>query len=142
MDPTVYLSLGSTTIITNNTEISITDIGEDATLPSLICHTDLVACCRRSDTIAEPIGDWYFPNGDAIPVGRSAEPNALFFVGRNKQVVRLRRRESINPLSPTGSYCCTIPTNVGEMTFCANLGESASVLHEFIKNMWSTTSTV
>ena len=39
---------GSTNITTNNTEIPITDIGEDAVggLLSLICHTDLTACCR------------------------------------------------------------------------------------------------
>ena len=127
MNATVYLSLGSTTITTNNTEISIADIGEDATLPSLICHTDLVACCRRSDTMpamADPIGNWHFPNGDAIAVGRTTEPNVLFFAGRHKQVVRLRRTESINHLNSTaGSYCCTITTNAGEMTLCANLGE-------------------
>ncbi len=123
MDAAVYLSLGSTIITTNNTEILITSIG-DGGLPSLTCHTDLTACCRRSDTMAEyPIGDWHFPNGDAIPVGQTTAPNVSFYVGRNKQVVRLRRRVSIEPLSPTGSYCCTVPTIEGEMTLCANLGE-------------------
>ena len=49
---TVYLSLGSTHITTNNTEVLIIDIGEDASdhLPSLTCHTDLTECCRNSDT--------------------------------------------------------------------------------------------
>ena len=48
MHAEVYLSHGSTNITTNNTEIPITDIGEDAVggLPSLICQTDLTACCR------------------------------------------------------------------------------------------------
>ncbi len=126
MDAAVYLSLGSTNITTNNTEILITSIGDDAEggLPSLTCHTDLTACCRRSDTMAEdPIGDWHFPNGDAIPVGQTTAPNVSFYVGRNKQVVRLCRRESREPQIPTGSYCCTVPTIEGEMTLCANLGE-------------------
>ena len=49
---TVYLSLGSINITTNNTEVQITDIGEDypGHLPSLTCHTDLTECCRNSDT--------------------------------------------------------------------------------------------
>ncbi len=121
----VYLSLGSTNIITNNTEILITTIGEGAPgdLPLLICHTDLVACCRKSDTIAKtnPTGDWHYPNGIPILVGNKAPPDALFYIQRNKQVVRLHRNESINP--QTGSYCCTIPTIAKEMILCANLGE-------------------
>ncbi len=120
----VYLSLGST-VITNNTEILITDIGE-GTLPLLTCHTDLVVCCRKSDTIAmeNPTGDWHFPNGSPILVGSKALPDASFYIKRNEQVVRLHRRENINHPSPTGTYCCTIPTtNAGEITLCAKLGE-------------------
>ena len=39
-------------ITNNNTEVLITDIGEDYPdgLPSLTCHTDLTECCRNSDT--------------------------------------------------------------------------------------------
>ena len=29
-----------------------------------------------------------------------------------------------NPLSPTGSFCCVIPTTRGETTFCVNIGTS------------------
>ena len=48
----------------------------------------------------------------------------FYIVWNAPQVFRLARRGS-NPLSPTGSYCCVIPTTGGEMTFCANIGECA-----------------
>ncbi len=47
-----------------------------------------------------------------------------FYIVRNgPQVINLNRRQGNNPLTPTGSYCCTVPTTGGEMTLCANLGE-------------------
>ena len=122
----VYLSLGSTNITTNNTEILITDIGDDVGdgRPSLICHTDLVACCTPSETMAKGIGLWRYPNGTRVP-GESGASRPYVSL-RNGQSIKLARRESLlfsPPLSPTGSYCCTIPTNEGVMMFCANLGE-------------------
>ena len=52
-----------------------------------------------------------------------------FYRSRNApQVIRLARRASNNPLSPTGSYCCEIPTTGGEMTFCANIGECVHIV--------------
>ena len=122
----VYLSLGSTTITTNNTEVLITDIGEDGPggLPSLTCHTDLTECCRNSDTGGQGgRGVWYYPDGRVVPNQVTGEG---FYRLRNApQVVRLARRDSVMPpiLSPTGSYCCVIPTSSGDMTFCANTGE-------------------
>ena len=124
----VYLSLGSTNITTNNTEILITDIGEDAVggLPSLICHTDLVACCTPNETMGTGLGLWRYPNGDRVLGGSASISGFRPFISlRNFQFIKLVRRERFNPppLSPTGSYCCNIPTTGGEMTFCANLGE-------------------
>ena len=122
----VYLSLGPTNITTNNTEVLITDIGEDAPggLPSLTCHTDLTECCRIGDTGGlGKWGEWYYSDGRMVPQQGAKED---FYRVRNApQVVRLARRDSINPpvLTPTGSYCCIIPTTGGEMTFCANIGE-------------------
>ena len=136
MHAEVYLSLGSTNITTNNTEIPITDIGEDVGIgrPSLICHTDLVACCTPSETMARGIGFWHYPNGDRVPGGSGASRPFVSF--RDVQSIKLARRESINPppLSPTGSYCCIIPTNGGEMTFCASLGELVVLQPWFIHN--------
>ena len=127
---TVYLSLGSTNIITNNTEILITDIGEDADggLPSLTCHTDLTECCRNSDTGGlGGRGEWYYPDGTALKnnAGSTAAGESFYFVRNAPQLIRLARRELAmpTPLSPTGFYCCVMPTTGGEMTFCANIGE-------------------
>ncbi len=127
----VFLTLRSTTITINNTNILITAIGEDANggLPPLTCHTDLTACCRsRADNNGNGgLGHWAYPNGSVI-LNKYASANAgqQFYIVRNaSQLIRLARREfeSINFLNLTGSYCCTVPTMRGDMTLCANLGE-------------------
>ena len=122
--PPVYLSLGTVNpmISTNNTEVLITDIGEDIpnSLPSLTCHTDLVQCCRGSDTEIGALGKWLYPNGTEIPNNAFGQD---FYIRRTApQHVRLNRRIPPAATSPVGLYCCVIPTTVGEMTFCANLG--------------------
>ncbi len=125
----VWFTLGSTTIATNNTEILITDIGEDAVggLPSLTCHTDLTACCRSvADNNGNGgLGQWAYPDGSVIlQNGGSMTAGQQFYILRNEpQVIRLARREGNNSLTPTGSYCCTVPTTGGDATLCANLGE-------------------
>ncbi|XP_064386521.1 uncharacterized protein LOC135335055 isoform X2 [Halichondria panicea] len=124
----MYLSLGTTTFIMNNTEILITSIGDDNDIdlnPPLICHTDLVACCTPSETnMTRGIGDWRYPNRDRVPGGSGS--NSVFqpFVSlRNVQSIQLVRRDEFTPppLDPTGFYCCIIPTNGEDMTFCAKL---------------------
>ncbi len=122
----VYLTLGTgPNITTNNTEILITDIGEGAGRPSLTCHTDLTACCRGTDTGSGGMGQWTYPNGSVIlnNAGSTTDGQAFYFVRNDAQLIRLARRASTNPLSPTGSYCCTVPITGGDMTLCANLGE-------------------
>ena len=115
-------------ITTNNTEILITDIGEDAPghLPSLTCHTDLTECCRNSDTGGQGgRGELYYPDGRVVP--NTAAGEGFYRLRNAPQVIRLARRVAepgvTYTLSPTGTYCCVIPTTEGEMTFCANLGE-------------------
>ncbi len=125
----VYLTLGSgPSITTNNVEIPITTIGEDGGLPSLTCHTDLTACCRSAveNNNMGGLGQWTYPDGSVILNNpNSAADGQQFFVLRNDaQVIRLARRDGNNPLTPTGTYCCTVPTTGGEMTLCANLGEN------------------
>ncbi|XP_064393132.1 uncharacterized protein LOC135340597 isoform X2 [Halichondria panicea] len=106
----VYLALGSGRITTNNTYILITTIGENADggLPFLTCHSDLTTCCRN--------------------VSDNNVAAQQFYIVRNAaQVIRLARRQANNPLTPTGSYCCTVPTTLGDMTICANLIAPMSV---------------
>ena len=124
----VYLTLGSgPSITTDNTEILITAIGEDGSLPSLTCHTDLTTCCRSSDNNDNgALGQWTYPDGSVVlQKGGSATAGQQFYVLRGApQVIRLARREaSTNPVTPTGSYCCSVLTTGGDMTLCANLGE-------------------
>ncbi len=122
----VYLTLGSGhSITTDNTDILITAIGEDATggLPRLTCHTDLMACCRSDadNNGMGPLGQWTFPNGSVVL--KNGGGQQFYIVKTTAQVIELNRRETTNPLAPTGSYCCTVPTTGGDMTLCANLGE-------------------
>ena len=121
---TVYLSAleVNPNITTNNTEILISTIGEDVPggLPSLTCHTDLENCCR-----SEGLGEWFYPDGRVVQNNSdSTTARESFYRVRNApQVIRLARRvSSHSQFSPTGSYCCVIPTTAGEMNFCANIG--------------------
>ena len=70
-------------------------------------------------------GDWYYPNGSLLKNNAGAVyfGEGFYRVRNAPQVVRLARRATYNPLSPIGTYCCVIPTTVGEQTFCANIGE-------------------
>ena len=66
----------------------------------------------------------YYPDGRAVPNIAAGED--LYRVRNAPQVMRLARRggNAGGVLSPTGLYCCVIPTSLGEQTFCAKLGES------------------
>ncbi len=123
--PTVSLSLGytGTRITTDNTEIFITDIGEGEDVPTrLTCHTDLTECCRGGDHSGSGgLGHWTYPDGSVIPNNAGGQD---FFINRDApQVIHLNSRENRHLLSPTGSYCCTVPTTGGDMTLCVNMGE-------------------
>ena len=94
----------------------ITSIGENATT-GVTCLTDLTACCGSGDTMG---GQWLYPNGTVVPSGDAGEG---FYTLRNTpQSVELVRRRGVDPLGPTGAYCCSVPTFGGDMTFCINLG--------------------
>ncbi len=114
----LYLSLGSTNITTNNTEILITDIGDDTEggLPSLTCHTE--------NNGNGDLGQWTGPDGNVVL--NNAMSQATFYIVRNApQVIKLARRRNLTTTFnfQTGSYCCTIPTIQQYMSLCANLGE-------------------
>ena len=131
----VYLTLGSGPRITNNnTEILITDIGENVTvgLPPLNCHTDLIACCRSADNNGMgALGHWTYPDGSVV-LGRGDSLGAgqkLYTIRNAPQIIRLNRRQAPTDHSPPiGSYCCTVPTTEGNMILCANLGEWIKII--------------
>ena len=70
---------------------------------SVQCHTDLVTCCRREQ--GPHRGDWYFPNGDRLPI---PDGYSDIVETRVQQRVDLRRN---NGTGPSGIYHCDIPTN-------------------------------
>ncbi len=94
-------------------------------MPRLTCNTDLTACCRslNDNNGNGGLGQWTYPDGNVLLNNpNSAAVGQQFYIVRNEaQLIRLGRRTGA--LTPTGSYCCTVPTNGGEMTLCANLGE-------------------
>lgn len=114
----VYLSLENRNFA-NNTEFPISNITEDLS-SRLTCHTDLTECCRAKDTGTVAMGEWYYPSGRVIP--KQDVGDNFYRVRDAPQLIRLSHRGGT--LGPTGSYCCVIPTTEGEMTICANIGQS------------------
>ena len=120
----VYLSLKET-VYTNNSVISITEIGDTDTLLSppknsnngLQCITDRTPCCRFAPNTA---GEWFFPGGMMVP-GQS--PTTTFYRnrGRDDGTVNLNRANT-NVMSPTGLFCCVVPDATGVMQWaCASV---------------------
>ena len=100
----VWFSLNGTTY-QNNSNVILEDIGSSNT-DSLLCITNLTACCRKSDS-STALGNWFLPNGTKV----GDENNSLdFYRVRGKMVIRLNRRGG----GEEGNYRCEIPdsTNV------------------------------
>ena len=116
----VYLSLNGV-IYSNNSKITITDIGETNTLFSpppnsnngLQCITDRVPCCNA-------LGEWFLPDGETVP----SQINATTFY-RNRGddgTVNLNRLTS-DVMMPTGWFCCVVLDAIStEVTTCVNIG--------------------
>ena len=71
--------------------------GDDS--DSVVCHTDLTTCCSSGQG-----GDWYFPNGDRLPIAGSSVPIGE---SRGAQIAVIRRTTATGP---TGIYRCGIAT--------------------------------
>ena len=91
-----------TSYYTNNSLLSITDVGE-ADSAAVLCRTDLESCCAGQ-------GEWIYPNGIITATGNSSvrnrNSNDDIFRTRGNMVVRLERRN--NSIGPTGQYCCQV----------------------------------
>ena len=101
-------------IIPNHGFVLLNNIGEPR--ESLLCLTDLAACCRSSDTLLRrPLGNWFFPNGTEVPKFSfqiNNQPPLMmwdFYRNRGPSVVRLHRRRG----GMTGIYRCVIPDATG-----------------------------
>ena len=80
--------------------MTLEDIGKDDT--SLLCVTNLTACCRRPYTHenGSTIGNWFFPNGTRVPSSGTMD----FYRTRGKMVVQLHHRRG----GVEGIYHCEI----------------------------------
>ena len=118
----VYLTLGSTTYFTNNSEIVLTRIGSEDN-NTLVCHTDAMTCCRgvHNPNGSMGSGQWIFPGGRSVPkFYTSSSLSGAFFFTRGLQVLHLVRRGNV--MSPLGTYCCNISDRKSNNNvFCANL---------------------
>ena len=108
------MSLHGTTYTTNNSVILLDDIGD--TSNALHCISDLSGCC-----VSPKKGQWLYPNETQVP--NDATRHGFY---RNRGMmgqVFLRRRDDIT--SPTGTYCCQVPTAASDSneTFCVFLSE-------------------
>ena len=93
-----YLSFMGQTLTEHSwVNISLVGTGSD----SVHCHTDLNTCC--SGFQGSHRGDWYFPNGDRLPL----PDGSAIIESRQAQRVDLRRSSGTEP---TGIYRCDIPT--------------------------------
>lgn len=138
----MYLSLETNVFLTNNTEIPISDISaspllSQPLLPPLVCHTDLAGCCG-SGSIG--LGDWYYPDGSLVQK-EADSAGTTFFSSRElpedvSEVVGLFRQTA--NLSPTGLFCCVIPTTQEVMTFYANTDKFDLKVHNTCRYvLWS-----
>ena len=96
-----YVSfMGETLADHSYVDISQVGTGSD----SVYCHTDLSTCCVAAQGWHR--GDWYFPDGDRLPIPGGHAGN--IFEARAAQRVDIRRTNNAN--EPTGIYRCDIPT--------------------------------
>ena len=91
-----------------------------------MCRTEQTSCCRDEDNVSGgPQGEWYGPDGNKIP---SIIDDEGFFISRNLGSVNLNHRSGVGTSQPFGSFCCVVPSGIGENeTFCAAI-ESWSFL--------------
>ena len=72
--------------------------------------------------MSNKFGEWYFPDGTAVPNQRGA---TSFYRNRGDNgTVNLNHLIDTNVMSPTGEFCCEVPdaTDINQ-TFCINIGE-------------------
>ena len=95
-----YLSFMGQTLA-DHSWVDISQVGSGSN--SVQCHTDLSTCCSGQQ--GSHRGDWYFPNGDRLPLPDGSD----IVESRLAQRVDLRRNSGTEP---TGIYHCDIETDV------------------------------
>ena len=101
----IPLSSGSS-VITNNSALSLADIGSSA----LTCRTELITCCRGEDNNGSTaLGGWRGPGGN-IPESSMDG----FYVSRGMSSISLNYAEGSSEVA--GTYCCQVPRESGTST--------------------------
>ena len=93
--------------IPNNSYVDFNTVGrkiEHQKPNTLHCHTDLNTCCRRAQ--GPDRGDWYFPNGNRLPIYTYINIPVLS-EGRGRQQVVVYYRGNVGT---SGIYRCDIET--------------------------------
>ena len=91
-------------IIPNHGFVLLDNVGEYR--ESLLCLTDLPACCQRPHSTAA-LGDWFYPNATAVPnmVINAQGLHWDFYRTRGQMMVFMHRRRG----GVIGIYRCDIP---------------------------------
>ena len=113
--PTAPYLTFSDSVIPNHAYVDLSLVVQPGTddsnsVNTVICHTDLDTCCGGADGH----GEWFFPNGTALPGAGFNNGNQHSIAVRrlSTQRVRLQRgpvSTAISPI-PSGIYQCDIET--------------------------------
>ena len=129
----VCLSCATGIGLTNNSVVTITDIGTGSGA-ALLCTTTNLGCCSS----ANPTSQWYFPNGTQVP-NRGVSPPSMTFSrtrSRSPGTVLLHRNSEA---TTTGIFRCDIPDGSGDLQsiyvgiYTATTGEQqvcVAIIHE------------
>ena len=118
--PTV-IPLSVQDILTNNSTVTITDIGEGAS--ALTCHTELATCCREQDNPSGgALGEWIGPDSNQIS---ESSNTSGFYITRQQSSIILNHGGSS---TVGGQYCCVMPRTGGEMTFCVDVQMTSKLI--------------
>ena len=105
----LYVVLKGTNYTTNNSVVLLDEIGDRN--GALHCRTSLTGCCETK-------GEWIYPNETQVPINSTG-----YGFYRTRGTTRVTLRKRTETLSPTGIYCCKVPTSGSNKTFCVFLSE-------------------
>ena len=87
-----YVSFMDQTLA-NHSYVDISQVGTGSA--ALQCHTDLSTCCAEAKDGTHH-GDWYFPNGDRLPIAGSTDSD-IIEVHKDHEVELLHSSDNTKP---------------------------------------------
>ena len=105
----------------NHSYVDLSQVGNGTSNDRLVCHTDLTTCCTSTQGAGH--GDWYFPDGERLPMFRNDSATDPLVMEKGAQQVEVYRGEEGNVTAPpSGIYRCDI-----EIIDVADHNDSASI---------------